>query len=480
ATQSYADKDKNAAKAIDGDPQTGWSVSGGQGRPQTAVFRFDPPLEGVARLDLRMLFERYYASGMGRFRVSVTGDDRPAEARGLPPEVEAALLTDASRRTPEQRAAIRRRFLQSAPELAGARKEIDKLRDAMPKYPTTLVFQEREAKYRRTTNLRHRGEYLQPREVVSAEVLSIFPPLPEGRPRDRVAFANWLVDGKNPLVGRVVMNRLWQTIFGRGIVRTTEDFGFQSDAPTHPELLDWLALDFVRQGWSWKKMLRTMVLSAAYRQSSETTPEAREKDPENKLLSRSPRPRLDAEQVRDAALRATGLLSPKIGGPSVYPPQPPGITTEGTYGPLTWTVSSGEDRYRRGLYTFAKRTAPYAMFSTFDGPSGEACQARREVSNTPLQALTLLNDEVVVEACRHAGKVLAGEAGSDEEKVLRAFRRVLVRAPSPDERTLLMNFLESQRRRLEAKELTAEALGGNAWALLVRALLNLDEFVTRN
>ena len=484
ATQSYADKDKNAAKAIDGDPQTGWSVSGGQGRPQTAVFRFDPPLEGTARLDLRMLFERYYAAGMGRFRVSVTGDDRPAEARGLAPEVEAALLVDASRRTPEQRAAIRRQFLQSTPELAGARKEIDKLRDAMPKAPTTLVFQEREAKYRRATNLRHRGEYLQPREVVSAEVLSIFPPLPEGSAHDRLAFATWLVDGKNPLVGRVVMNRLWQSIFGRGIVRTTEDFGFQGDAPTHPELLDWLALEFVRQGWSWKKMLRTMVLSAAYRQSSETTPEAREKDPENKLLSRSPRPRLDAEQVRDAALRATGLLSPKIGGPSVYPPQPPGITTEGAYGPLTWTVSSGEDRYRRGLYTFAKRTAPYAMFTTFDGPSGEACLARREVSNTPLQALTLLNDEVFVEACRHAGKVLAGEAGTDDEKLTRAFRRILVRAPSPDERSVMLKYLESQRRRLESKELSASSLGGDApsaaWALLIRALLNLDEFVTRN
>jgi hypothetical protein len=480
ASQTYSDKDKTAAKAIDGDPQTGWSISGGQGRPQTAVFRFDPPIENATRLDLRMLFERYYAAGLGRFRISVTSSGIPAEARGLAPEAEEALLTDVSRRTPEQRAAIRRQFLQSAPELAGARKEIDRLRDSMPKFPTTLVFQEREAKYRRATNVRHRGEYLQPKEVVSAEVLSIFPPLPEGSPRDRLAFATWLVDGKNPLVGRVVMNRLWQTIFGRGIVRTTEDFGFQSEAPTHPELLDWLALEFVRQGWSWKRMVRAIVLSAAYRQSSETTAEAREKDPENKLLSRSPRPRLDAEQVRDAALRVTGLLSPKIGGPSVYPPQPPGITTEGAYGPLTWTVSGGEDRYRRGLYTFAKRTAPYAMFTTFDGPSGEACLARREVSNTPLQALTLLNDEVFVEASRHAGRILAGEKGTDEEKVTRAFRRVLVRAPSADEARLMRAYLDSQRRRLESKELSAEALGGSAWALLIRALLNLDEFVTRN
>ena len=188
--------------------------------------------------------------------------------------------------------------------------------------------------------------------------------------------------------------------------------------------------------------------------------------------------------MRDAALRATGLLSAKIGGPSVFPPQPPGITTEGAYGPLPWNVSSGEDRYRRGLYTFAKRTAPYAMFSTFDGPSGEACLARREVTNTPLQALTLLNDEVFTEASRHAGKVLAQEAGTDEEKVERAFRRILVRPPSPEERSPMLKYVLSQRRRLESKDLNAPSLGGDAssagWALLVRALLNLDEFVTRN
>jgi len=484
ASQTIAGGGKTAAQAIDGDPQTGWSIAGGQGRPQTAVFRFEKPLEGVKRLDVRLLFERYYAAGLGRFRISVTGDDRPAEARGLAPEVEAALLVEEARRSPEQRTAIRRQFLQSTPELAGARKEIEKLRDALPAYPTTLVFQERDPRYRRETAVHHRGEFLQPKDLVQPEVLSIFPPLPVGTPHDRLAFARWLVNGENPLVGRVAMNRLWQTLFGRGIVRTTEDFGFQGEAPTHPELLDWLALEFVRQGWSWKHMVRLLVCSAAYRQSSATTAEARAKDPENLWLSRSPRPRLDAEQVRDAALQATGLLSSKIGGPSVYPPQPPGITTEGAYGPLTWTVSGGEDRYRRGLYTFAKRTAPYAMFSTFDGPSGEACLARRDVSNTPLQALTLLNDEVFVEASRHAGKVLAGEAGGDAEKILRAFHRVLVRMPDAEEQERLLKYLQAQRRRLEAKELDAAKIGGDAnsaaWTLLVRALLNLDEFVTRN
>ena len=235
--------------------------------------------------------------------------------------------------------------------------------------------------------------------------------------------------------------------------------------------------------------MRTIVTSAAYRQSARVTPEALQKDPENRLLSRSPRTRLDAEVVRDSVLKAAGLLSPKIGGPSVFPPQPPGITTEGAYGPLTWTVSQGEDRFRRGLYTFAKRTTPYAMSSTFDAPSGEACVARREVSNTPLQALTMLNDEVVIEAARHAGRTAAADPAPAAEKIAALFRRCLSRAPDDAEVALLLKYLESQRARIGALELDAVKIAGKgdganferaAWTLLFRALLNLDEFVTRS
>ena len=489
ATQSFADGNKTAARAIDGDQQSGWSISGGQGRTHAAVFQLDPPVEKVSRLDLKLLFERYYAAGLGRFRISITGDERSAEARGLSADVEEALLVAAERRTPEQLAAIRRQFLELAPELAGARKEIQKLRDGLPGYSTTLVMQEREPQDRRTTFLRNRGEFLEPREKVAAEMISLFPPLPEGTPRDRLSFARWLVNPQNPLTARVTMNRLWAAFFGRGLVRTTEDFGFQGEAPTHPDLLDWLATDFVRQGWSQKKMMRLIVTSAAYRQSARVTAEALQKDPENKLLSRSPRTRLDAEVVRDSVLKAAGLLSPKIGGPSVFPPQPPGITTEGAYGPLTWTVSQGEDRYRRGLYTFAKRTAPYAMFSTFDGPSGEACVARREVSNTPLQALTMLNDEVVVEAARHAGKSAAADPAPAEKKIAAMFRRCLSREPDAAEVALLLKYLETQKARIAAQEVDAVKIAGKgdgadveraAWTLLFRALLNLDEFVTRS
>ena len=489
ATQSFASDNKTAARAIDGDPQTGWSISGGQGRSHAAVFQFDPPLEKASKLNLKLLFERYYAAGMGRFRISITGDERPAEARGLAAEVEESLGVPADRRTPAQQAAIRKQFLQVAPELAGARREIQKLRDALPAFQTTLVMQEREPQYRRTTLLRNRGEFLEPRDKVAAEMISLFPPLPEGTPRDRLAFARWLVSSSNPLAARVTMNRLWAAFFGRGLVRTTEDFGFQGEQPTHPELLDWLATEFVRQGWSQKKMMRTLVTSAAYRQSARVTAEALQKDPENKLLSRSPRTRLDAEVVRDSTLKAAGLLSSKIGGPSVFPPQPPGITTEGTYGPLPWTVSQGEDRFRRGLYTFAKRTAPYAMFATFDGPSGEACVARREVSNTPLQALTMLNDEVVVEAARQVGRTAAADPAPAEKKIAGLFRRCLSREPDPAEVALLLKYLDAQRARIAAHELDAVKIAGKgdgapaeraAWTLLFRALLNLDEFVTRS
>ncbi len=199
------------------------------------------------------------------------------------------------------------------------------------------------------------------------------------------------------------MNRQWAAFFGRGLVRTVEDFGYQGERPTHPELLDWLAVSLVEAGWSMKTMHRLIVTSATYQQSSRLTPLLLAKDPENRLLARGPRVRLEAEVIRDSVLRQSGLLCEAIGGASVFPPQPPGVTTEGTYGGLAWNVSPGRDRYRRGLYTFTKRTAPYAMFTTFDAPSGEVCVARRDVSNSPLQALTLLNDVVFEEGRRRSG-----------------------------------------------------------------------------
>jgi hypothetical protein len=532
ATQTYAKLGLGAGKsaaalALDGNPHTGWSTSGQEGKAHAAVFNLAEPLPAVRALTLRLLFARHYAAGLGRFRVAVTCDPRPVKARDLPPDVEELLLVPPERRTAEQRQRLLGHYLSVAPELAAERQAIQKLRDQMPALPTTLVLAERPPEHPRPTHLHHRGEFLQPGERVEPAVPAVLPPLPsplplsprgrgeklvplspegrgeklvplspasgergrgEGAPPNRLTLARWLVDAGNPLVGRVTMNRQWEAFFGRGLVATSQDFGFQGEPPSHLELLDWLAVEFVNQGWSVKRMHRLIVTSATYQQSSRPRPELRAKDPQNQLLARGPRFRLEAELIRDLALKSSGLLAPAVGGPSVFPPQPPGVTSEGAYGPLAWKVSAGPDRYRRGLYTFSKRTAPYAMFSTFDAPSGEACLARRDVSNSPLQALTLLNDPVFVEAAQALGRRAAARTGSLEDRASYLFRCCLTRPPAEEERSLLVKFYHTQKQRLAAQELDAAALAGPgdgdlleraAWTMVARALLNLDETITK-
>ena len=486
ASHTFADGKHAADKAIDGDPLTGWAINGGQGKAHTAVFKLAEPLADASALKLDMIFERYYAAGMGRFRVSVTDDPKAGEPSKAPAGVAELLGKPADTWSAENRDMVLRYYLSVAPELAKAREAIDKLRAGLPAYPTTLVMTERPVDYPRSTYRRHRGEFLQPAEKVEPNVLSMLPPLPAEAPRNRLALARWLVDPQNPLVARVTMNRHWAYLFGRGLVRTTADFGFQGESPSHPELLDYLASEFIQQGWSMKKMHRLIVTSAAYKQSSHITPTMLEKDSENILLARGPRRRLEAELIRDAALKASGLLSEKLGGPSVFPPQPASVTSEGAYGKLEWKVSEGEDRYRRGLYTFAKRTAPFAMFTTFDAPSGEACTPRRDVSNTPLQALTLLNDTVFVEAARAMGRIAADASMSPQDGARLLFRRALVREPNSDELKLLTDFYTAQKGRFERGDLNAEKVAGTAegelverasWTTVARALLNVDEFI---
>jgi mono/diheme cytochrome c family protein len=488
ASHSFARKGYEAARAIDGDPQTGWSIDGGQGRAHSAVFVLAAPLADAANLSIRMLFERYYAAGLGRFRIAVTTDRGPAIAREMPADVEELLLVPVARRTPEQRQRLLRQFVTDAPELAAERAAIDKLRAQRPAYPTTLVLAERPPEDPRPTFLHKRGEFLRPTERVGPGIPAVLPSLPKGLPANRLGFARWLVSGDNPLVGRVTVNRQWAAFFGHGIVRTLQDFGYQGERPSHPELLDWLAVEFVRQGWSLKHVHRLIVTSATYRQASAVSPELLVRDPDNRLLARGPRVRLEAEQVRDAILCASGLLSRKIGGPSVFPPQPPNVTTEGTYGQLAWKPSEGPDRYRRGLYTFSKRTAPFAAFATFDAPSGEVCVARREVSNTPLQALTLLNDPAFLEGAQALGRLMAGRPGPTAERVDYLFRRCLTRPPSADERATLVRFFEAQKRRFADRQLDPAAVAGPgagdaaeraAWTALARALFNLDEAITK-
>ncbi len=471
AAHSFANAHHTSAAAIDGNPLTGWSIDGGQGRVHVAVFRFAEPLPTAEKHLLRMIFERYYAAAIGRFRISYT-TAAVAPETALADSLEQILLTPDAQRTAEMREQLLREFCDAAPELAGERSAIDQLRKQLPEAPTALVFRERPQDNPRTTRRHHRGEFLQPKEEVSPEVPTFLHPLDPGAPRNRLTFSRWLIDPRNPLVGRVTVNRHWSAFFGRGIVRTSEDFGYQGEPPTHPQLLDWLAMEFMRRDWSVKELHRLIVTSAAYRQSSRLTPELLLADPHNRWLARGPRVRLDAELIRDSALAVAGLLSDKQFGPSVFPPQPPSVTTEGSYGKLSWDVSPGEDRYRRGLYTFAKRTAPYAMFTTFDAPSGEACVPRREASNTPLQALTLLNDAVFMETAQALGQQAMAEAGEQRGKLRQLFRRVVVRPPTDDELALLHTFLEAQLARNPAAVAAA-------WTAAARALLNLDEAITK-
>jgi len=488
ATQSFASGNNTAAQALDGDQQSGWSINGGQGRAHSAVFRLAEPLTAAKKLSVKMLFERYYAAGVGRFRLSLTGDDKPAVARDMADDVERLLLLPSDKLKKEQRAILEHQFVKTTPDLAKERKAIDTLRSQLPAYSTTLVMDERPRENPRRTFIHHRGEFLQTRDEVSPDVPAILHSFPKDAPRNRLAFARWLVSPDNALVGRVTVNRHWAVFFGRGIVPTVGDFGLQGELPSHPELLDWLALEFINEGWSVKRLHRLIVMSSTYRQSSRSSIERNQLDPSNRLLGRGPRVRLDAEQVRDFVLRASGLLAEKSGGPSVFPPQPASVTTEGTYGQLRWQVSPGLDRYRRGLYTYSKRTAPFALFGTFDGPSGEVCVARRDTSNTPLQALTLLNDQAIHEAAQHLGNTMANEKGTFTERAKRLYRRILTRPPTDRESKMILTFLETQMRRFFNKELDASAVAGPgtgdvneraAWTTLTRALFNLDESIVK-
>ncbi len=499
ATESYSKSGlgggaATAMLAIDGNALTGWAASGREGQASNAVFVLEQPLTATSA-KLELVMERHYAASLGRFRISATTAQNGAKARDLPAAIEELLLPPDNELTAEQRGELLQHWATVAPELKAARAAIEALRKQLPTPPTTLVMHERPADHPRITFRHHRGEFLQPREQITAGVPAWLPSLPKGEAANRLAFARWIASPSNPLTARVAVNRQWQAFFGRGIVRTLDDFGYQGEAPSHPELLDWLAAEFVApsdpkdgQPWSIKRLHRLIVTSATYQQSSKVTPELLAKDPENKLLARAPRVRLEAEQIRDSALKAAGLLSTKMYGPGVFPPQPANVTTEGTYGRLEWNVSNGEDRYRRGLYTFAKRTAPYAMGSTFDAPSGEACLARREVTNNALQALTMLNDTVLLDAAQALGRRVVAHAGKTEERVAYLFRLCLGRAPRAEEATKLAAFYEAQRARFAIDPDRADAVAGigegiaaerAAWTATARVILNLDEFITK-
>jgi hypothetical protein len=365
------------------------------------------------------------------------------------------------------------------------------------KAPTALVLEEMSKG--RETHIHLGGDFTRKGDVVSPGVPGILHALAAKDSPNRLDLARWLVDRKNPLLGRVTVNRLWQHYFGKGLVETENDFGTQALPPTHPELLDWLACEF-EDSWSLKAMHRLIVTSATYRQSSRARPDLVEVDANNRLLARQTRLRLDAEIVRDNALAASGLLSHRLGGPSVFPPQPGGIY-QFTQVVSAWQTSTGDERYRRGLYTYFKRSAPYPSLTVFDAPDATSTCTRRIRSNTPLQALTLLNDQAFLEMAQGlAQSVLASDLASDKDRVRHAFRLCLAREPRPRETELLLKYLKQQLEEFRAAPddarafLLGEAAAGKplpkqladfdiprqaAWTALARILLNLDEFITR-
>jgi hypothetical protein len=495
ATHTYAKnaigRGKVAAElALDGKGETGWSTAKETGKRQVAVFEFESAHGDVDTLDVEMLFERHYPAGLGRFRIAVTDSTAVRSANPVPHEIERLMLVPRTKWSSGDRSDVFAYFLSVDPDLKDAWAAIEKLRKQMPVMPTTLVMQERPADHPRPTHRYHRGEYTQPKEGVRAGLPKLFGG-GTGDPKNRLEFARWLVNGKNPLTGRVVMNRHWSTFFGRGLVRTIEDFGTQSSPPSHPRLLDWLATEFVARKWSVKEMHKLIVMSATYRQDSRISADMLNRDPANILLGRGPRKRVDAEIVRDLALSASGLLTRKIGGPSVFPPQPASVT-DLAYGRFKWATSKGPDRYRRSLYTFAKRTSPFAAFLTFDGVSGESCIVRRERSNTPLQALTLLNDQVFNESAQALGRLVVSNGGdSDRLKAEFLLRRCLIRPVAEDEVVAIVGFYQKQLRRLRSGELKATEFLGESdhkapklleiagWTMTARAVLNLDETITQ-
>jgi hypothetical protein len=325
-------------------------------------------------------------------------------------------------------------------------------------------------------------------------------PLPADAPPNRLGFARWLVARDAPTTARALVNRVWQSDFGIGLAATSEDLGIQCEVPSHPELLDWLAVEFMDAGWSLKSLHRWIVTSATYRQSSRVTPELLERDPYNRLLARGPRLRVDAEIVRDIALAASGLLNPQVGGPSVFPPAPAFLFLPPTsYGPKVWHESTGPDRYRRALYTFRFRSVPYPMLQTFDAPNGDFSCVRRARSNTPLQALTTLNEPLFLECARAlALRTLQNGGDSEADRLVYAVRSCLARTPTEAESAVLLGLLHRQEERFASGNSDPWTFAANqpdhppqlpegatpaqlaAWTAVSRVLLNLDETITKD
>ncbi|MBY0512324.1 MAG: DUF1549 and DUF1553 domain-containing protein [Gemmataceae bacterium] len=507
------------AFAIDGKDDTAWGIDAGPGRrnvPRTAVFVPEKPVDAAgATLHFNLKQQHggwnsddHMNHNLGRFRLSVTDAAGEVAADPVPARVREVLAIPAAQRTPAQVEAVFAYWRTTVPEFAAANDQVEQLWRQWPAGDTSLVVQARAEP--RPTHILKRGNFLKPGDEVAAGVPAFLHPLPANADASRLTLAKWLTDTRSPTTARAFVNRVWQAYFGTGLVATPEEFGTQGEKPSHPELLDWLAVEFTDpswraagrqapgEAWSMKHLHRLIVTSATYRQASKVTPELLAKDPQNRLLARGARFRADAEVVRDVALSSSGLLNPKLGGPSVFAPAPQFLFDRPvSYGPFTWPEATGPDRYRRGLYTFRRRSTPYPALTVFDAPVGEASCVKRARSNTPLQALTGLNETVFVECARGLGlRALRHGGKTDAERLTYAFRLCVARKPAADELAVLQGLLEKHRKRFAAGEASAaEVATGEkqpkavppgidltdwaAYTLAARVLLNLDETITR-
>ena len=496
--------------AIDGDANTAWGIDVGPGRrnqPRKAVFVADKPIENDGGTILNIYLNQNHGgwnsddnqnNNLGRFRLSTTNSPK-AEADQLPAEVRQIFEIPAAERTPHQVDAIFNYWRTTLPEARESNEQIEKLWSSYPAGSTQLVAAAREKT--RQSYVLARGDFLKPQQAVSQGVPAFLPGLPEGASPTRLTFAKWLVDRRSPTTARTIVNRVWQAYFGTGLVETSEDLGMRCDAPLYHDLLDWLAVDFMDHGWSLKHLHHLIVDSATYRQSSRMTPEMLGRDPDNHFLARGPRFRVEAEQVRDIALAASGLLNPNVGGPPAYPPMPAFLLQPPiSYGPKNWPTATGPERYRRSVYTFRFRSLPYPALQTFDAPNGESSCVRRPRSNTPLQALVTLNDPLSMECAQGLARQILKDGGkTDEARLDDAYRRCVSRLPSDEERAELLKFYEREKKRiaegwLNSWQLTMPegaaakrpevAEGANptelaAWTCVARVLLNLDETITK-
>lgn len=494
AQADFSQKNWDVGGLIDGKNDTGWAINPRFGKDHWATFVTASPLnpEG-SRIELTFTLPQHYSGArtIGRLRLSAMTGDPGATA--IPEDVRAALNAAPDKRNQKQRDAIAKYHRERDPALAKLSKQSQQIEKQLAQIKPTTTLVMIESDKGRTTNVMKRGNFLDPGAEVTAAVPVSLHKLPQDAPANRLGLAEWIVSPENPLVRRVAVNRWWAEFFGAGLVRTPEDFGRQGDEPTHPLLLDWLADEFLQSGWSMKHIHRLIVMSATYRQSSRLTPEMLEADPYNKLLARGPRFRLSAETIRDNALQISGLLSSGMHGPPIYPPQPANIWRHVGRNAPKYNTNEDEKRFRRGIYVVWRRSAPYPSFVNFDAPDRASCVVGRSRTNTPLQALTLLNDPAYVEITQAFAERILREAPSADprERIRFAFRSCTGREPTDRESEILAKIYRDERKRLaetpqEAKEivpdkkLTADQrLDRAVWFYLGNILLNLDETITK-